>query len=205
MTSTDPRPARTRQRLFDALYQLAGTHDLTELSISEIARTAGVDRGSFYTQFADKQTFLDAVCAELFVDFDEMLENLRDESWYRDEIDIATIPSIYPIVARRAALYRQLLAGAGPTAFRSMLHRRMCEAFIELAELHGVATPHALPPLPIRAEFASAGLLALVSRWLADEREDEIDQYTFWAWEMLTLLGQRSPTFRPLGTGSART
>ncbi|MFB2583326.1 TetR/AcrR family transcriptional regulator [Herbiconiux liukaitaii] len=54
---TEPRAARTHESLTIALFDLLRQHDLTEISISELCRTAGVHRTTFYGHYADIYAF----------------------------------------------------------------------------------------------------------------------------------------------------
>ena len=53
----EPRAARTHESLTNALFDLLRQHDLTEISISELCRTAGVHRTTFYGHYADIYAF----------------------------------------------------------------------------------------------------------------------------------------------------
>lgn len=196
MSTGDPRPARTRQRLFDALYQLAETHDLASLSISEIARTAGVDRGSFYAQFADKEAFLDTVGDLLIAEFEEMNANFEAvEIYERDEIPVEEVPSLYRIIATHPGLYRQMLLGSGSLHTALRLQEHMERGFIRIFSQTGRDVPGDLP-IEIRARFVTYGILGLVTRWLDHGNAEDVDQYTIWAWEFLAMHGLRRPNIR---------
>ena len=54
----DPRIARTRQSLQQALLALAREESLDAISVADIAARAGVHRSSFYQHYADKETLL---------------------------------------------------------------------------------------------------------------------------------------------------
>ena len=49
--TSDPRAARTRQAIVNAVHELAHESPASP-SVSDIVRRAGVSRSSFYTQFA---------------------------------------------------------------------------------------------------------------------------------------------------------
>ena len=50
----------TREKLIDAALTLADDRPLTQISVDEIVRQAGVAKGTFYVHFADRGAFLDA-------------------------------------------------------------------------------------------------------------------------------------------------
>src|SRR5690606_15118949 len=62
--NVDPRIARTRRSLQEALFELARERGLDEISVADIAERAGVNRSSFYQHYSDKDTLLaDAIDA----------------------------------------------------------------------------------------------------------------------------------------------
>ncbi|MEZ5190283.1 MAG: helix-turn-helix domain-containing protein [Schumannella sp.] len=54
----DPRIARTRRSLQEALLELARERELDDISVGDVAERAGVNRSSFYQHYADKETLL---------------------------------------------------------------------------------------------------------------------------------------------------
>jgi len=64
---TDPRSARTRDRLGDALIELVREKPFDSITVQDVIDRAGVGRSTFYTHFRDK--------SDLFLtDVDEFLE-----------------------------------------------------------------------------------------------------------------------------------
>ncbi|MBN9400600.1 MAG: TetR/AcrR family transcriptional regulator ['Candidatus Kapabacteria' thiocyanatum] len=62
----DPRVVRTRRLLLDAFIGLMGEKPFEDISITEIATRATVNRATFYAHFADKQELADAFLREGF-------------------------------------------------------------------------------------------------------------------------------------------
>ncbi len=63
---TDPRVVRTRRLIFDALLQLLEAKSFAEITVQDIARTATVNRVTFYAHFHDKYALLDALVRQRF-------------------------------------------------------------------------------------------------------------------------------------------
>ncbi|MGO4209265.1 TetR/AcrR family transcriptional regulator [Terriglobus sp. 2YAB30_2] len=68
---TDPRIRRTRQMLQDALLNLLNRKHFSDISISDIAAQAGVNRATFYLHYPDKNALLQAMTE---VRFRELLD-----------------------------------------------------------------------------------------------------------------------------------
>jgi AcrR family transcriptional regulator len=62
----DRRIERTRQALRESFMDLMTEKGFVATSIQDIARRANVNRGTFYTHFADKYDFLDSIMREQF-------------------------------------------------------------------------------------------------------------------------------------------
>lgn len=72
---SEPRAARTHEALTTALFELLREHDLTEISISELCRTAGVHRTTFYGHYGD----IFAFAADSFASILDDMTNGGDE------------------------------------------------------------------------------------------------------------------------------
>ena len=65
----DPRIERTRERLTEAVIELAAERDITTASVSELTRRAGVNRATFYNHASSPVDLLTRV---LSVDLDQL-------------------------------------------------------------------------------------------------------------------------------------
>ena len=64
--TTDPRILRSRSMLMEALSRLLTRKELADISIQEIADEAGLNRGTFYLHYPDKNALLQAMTAARF-------------------------------------------------------------------------------------------------------------------------------------------
>jgi AcrR family transcriptional regulator len=73
-----------QQALLQAGRALLATHDLPTLSVAQVAATAGVAVGSFYTRFEDKNAWFGALCADAGRSaFDELQQLLASPALHR--------------------------------------------------------------------------------------------------------------------------
>jgi AcrR family transcriptional regulator len=79
-TGGPPRERRrkARQRVISSALKLADKRSFRDLTIDEIARSAGVSRPAFYTHFSDKEELLLAAVAEV----SEQLYEMADRWWH---------------------------------------------------------------------------------------------------------------------------
>lgn len=55
-------------KILDALKELLETKELSTISVSEIAQTAGIGKGSIYYYFSSKDAILEALVARSYKD-----------------------------------------------------------------------------------------------------------------------------------------
>lgn len=71
MGGYDEAPNAIRQRILDAATQSVRRHGLRRTALGEVARLAGLSRGTIYLHFADKDTLIQAVLKDQLRTFNE--------------------------------------------------------------------------------------------------------------------------------------
>lgn len=163
-SSTDPRAQRTRERLFEAAQRLSAAGD--SVTVTALAREAGVSRSVFYTHFSDigelalrmQEPHFAAIAATASVDRE------RDPSG-------AMLRSQRALVAHFAEhreLYRAALELPG-----HVVAERMLEAMRAPIEAHIVAIGG--PPGGLHADaaarYVAAGATHVIEEWLLGRLE----------------------------------
>ncbi|ROR95823.1 TetR family transcriptional regulator [Salana multivorans] len=198
MRGMDPRIARTRRSLRDALFSLARERALDEISISDIADRAGINRSTYYQHYSDKDTLL----AEAL---DAVIEDTVAEATESPitEADGARLLAAYlDHVEQNAALYRKLLGESGSAAIQVRMTRRLqsiIAAALDQAEgdargAGGACGPGAAAGVPgiaglptgIVAAAMAGSALATVRAWLDLEPLPPTRTALDWIWAVLT-------------------
>jgi AcrR family transcriptional regulator len=123
----EPRAARTHEALTSALFDLLRRHDLTEISISELCRTAGVHRTTFYGHYADIYAF----AADSFAHILDDLGSVGDIDSF-DDLSPEEVTAVYGESTRRElahilehrAAYRMMFGTRVDAGFRRELYQR---------------------------------------------------------------------------------
>ena len=162
--SGDPRAARTRLKLVDAMRSLAEEGEL-EASVSSIVSRAGLNRSSFYAHFANPQELALYTLGEVFDAISSTDIELRSEGTVsgRDAARIA-IGGIVRHVDRHRATFGVLFASAGGLAqFADLLAARILVFHGEFApaDVARRARPSSV--------FVAYGLTGLIAAWIADD------------------------------------
>ena len=73
--TSDPRAQRSRAALEAALRECIGERDLSQISISDITKRAGVNRSTFYEHYCDMHDLAASACTAVF---DELVAAASD-------------------------------------------------------------------------------------------------------------------------------
>ena len=165
--NTDPRALRTREKLISAFHDAIRDSDPREMSVSALARAAGINRTSFYEHFASPEDLAIHALSELFDVVGSADIVMRGEhSVPAAEASRRALRDIVHFVWERRASYARVL---GPGAAPQLL-RAVTDAFTErtvVALEHMDARPAGADP-QVTARFLAGGVLGVIGAWLAD-------------------------------------
>ncbi|WP_165053221.1 MULTISPECIES: TetR/AcrR family transcriptional regulator [unclassified Adlercreutzia] len=155
MAKKDPqRRARTRKRIIDAFWLLAGSQPMGAVSVSAVVKEARVNRSTFYEYFSSAITLREA--AE-----DELLAFMREKARGITQADEgALVEYVGAIYAEQSDKLRLLLGPGGNASFVMRLKEALRPVMAGLV-------PEGMPEqeAQLRLEFALSGMIAAYSRW----------------------------------------
>jgi AcrR family transcriptional regulator len=158
---TDPRVAKTRAALADAVLTLASEKPFADVTITEIAERAGVGYASFFRHYKDKDALL-ADVADTVVDdlLPAMMPAMLDEDTLTASIAMCRF------IDENRLVTRALLAGGAET----MVRRHIVMRAIERSGSRPTAETDrpAIPAIPheLVITHCVAASLGLLSWWL---------------------------------------
>jgi len=176
----DPRIAKTRQRLQDALFELARERSIDEVSVGDIAQHAGVNRTTFYLHYSDKETLLadaldlvaqraGATLADIDVVSPQPPSALSDFLAHVDE---------------HADLYGRIFTEPGYGVVLARLRKHMETAIERLASDTGrVTRPDA--PLALVSAGVAGAILGMMAAWLESDPRAKPATAAQWIWELV--------------------
>lgn len=187
----DPRIQRTRNSLQQALIELCKTRDPNDVSISEIAELAGVNRTTFYQHYPDVDTLLaDAI--------DEMTEAAHAQLDFsgsgHDTDPREVVANFLTHVHDNARIYRAVFgtSGTGPSP---VLLARLTQRITTIAEegIRASDVPDVRMPAPIQAASVAGSFTGILGAWLRMKPLPPAETATQW---MLAAIGldARSPS-----------
>lgn len=168
----DPRARRSRDRLFAAVLELAAAGRIDDVSVSEVARAAGVTRDTFYRHASSVSELLTMALAERLVEFvaASVGDGLPDRSELVGILASAEIGLVRHI-AGLGSVYRTALGGSTAAPVRRALTAFLQENIVvALREYPDIA------PLPeselddrsraMIAAYAASGTVGAIEVWL---------------------------------------
>ncbi|MFC9398571.1 TetR/AcrR family transcriptional regulator [Streptomyces sp. NPDC057027] len=180
----DPRTARTRAKLRQALLEECALRPLGEISVAALVRRAEVGRATFYLHYADLEALAVDACADVVREAVDALH-----AW-RGSPDPASpppaLPAFFEGLAPHAGLYRELLRPGGSGPLGQVLHQDLRARSRTERTLAGAPEPD-LVASAVAAAFA--GVLADWLHGLIEATPTEIAQRV---WRLLVNL-HRTP------------
>jgi len=154
----DPRTARTRAKLRQALLEECAQHPLAEVSVAALVRRAGVGRATFYLHYTDLEALAVDACADIVRDAVDALH-----AW-RGTPDPATPPpallAFFDGLAPNGDLYRELLRPGGGGPLGLVLHQDL------RARSHTERTLAGAPEPDLVASAVAATFAGVLADWL---------------------------------------
>ncbi|MFC9797332.1 TetR/AcrR family transcriptional regulator [Streptomyces sp. NPDC127584] len=186
MTTTpgDPRAARTRAKLRQALLDECVERPLAEVAIAPLVRRAGVGRATFYLHYGDLEALAVDACAGVVRDAVDALH-----AWRGAPDPASPPPALRDFLAElapHAGLYRALLRPGGGGPLGLVLHTDLRARSLHERRLVGAPEPE-LVASAVAATFA--GVLA---DWLHGLIEGDSDRIAHLVWHLLVNL-HRTP------------
>ncbi|GAB3245508.1 TetR/AcrR family transcriptional regulator [Kineosporia babensis] len=194
----DARQRRSRERLHQAVLRLAEERPVTQVSVSELAREAGVHRSTFYEHANSPD---DLLRQALLVDLDALRQPLLADTG----ADLATVASevtqgVMRHIESRIAIYRRDLAYSSEVGLRSMLGAHFLESSRILLELARVRIEMPVAGVPddaaadIAARLIADGTVGAIAGWL-EHPELSVEDF-------LSVYVQMLPAWWPLNTAA---
>ncbi|MFD3480172.1 TetR/AcrR family transcriptional regulator [Streptomyces sp. NPDC058695] len=182
----DPRAARTRARLRQALLDECAQRPLADVSVAALARRAGVGRATFYVHYSDLEALAVDACADVVREAVDALH-----AW-RGTPDPASPPpalsAFFAGVVPHSGLYRTLLRPGGGGPLGRVLHQDLRARSRTERTLAGAPQPDLI------ASAVSATFAGVLADWLHGLIEATPDQITHQIWHLLvTLHSTRMP------------
>ncbi|SPF04918.1 TetR/AcrR family transcriptional regulator [Streptomyces sp. MA5143a] len=180
MTAEDPRAARTRAKLREALLDECARRPLEEVSVAALVRRAGVGRATFYVHYADLEALAVDACADVVREAVEALHAWRGRP---DPVRApAALVEFFASLTPHTTLYRTLLAPGGSGPLGRVLYQDLRAYSLRERELAGAADA------PLVASAVAGTFAGVLADWLHGRIEATSEEIAHQSWQLLVAL-----------------
>ncbi|HEY5836444.1 TetR/AcrR family transcriptional regulator [Streptomyces sp.] len=176
----DPRTVRTRARLRAALLAECGERPLEEVSVSAVARRAGVGRATLYLHYDGLPALAVDACADVVREGVDALH-----AWTAPPSPDAPPPPLTDFlitVDHRAGLYRTLVSEGGGGPLGTLLHREL------RARSYGDRVRAGTPHPELAASATAAAFTGLLADWLHGHLVLTPREFSHHVWRLLLAI-----------------
>lgn len=176
----DPRARRSRDRLTKAVVTFAEAGRLDDVSVSELAREAGVTRDTFYRHASSVTDLLTTAIGEMIEEF-----GAAYSAELPSRVDLPAIlrdseTQLLRHIVAHANVYRTALTGASAGPAYTILQRFLGQNIEKALREYPDIAP--LPPrelddraVAMIAAYGAAGFLGAVREWLSSDDLSDVD------------------------------
>lgn len=170
MGAAETKSARTRARIKAAFTELLVERGLDALTVSDLTRRAGVNRGTFYLHFVDKYDLLEQLEGEVIADLADILLRPSSETMGRPIDDIfpyERLRDAFAYVARDLD-FICAIAGQGGDARFADKFRELVEGLFDQGLARSGSRIHGEPTFApeYARELVLSHVTAITSLWL---------------------------------------
>lgn len=171
MTTQKERLAHTERAIIDALIKVGRTKPLAQISISDISRVSGINRGTFYLHFIDKDDLVtqvrDKLTAQIQMILDHKITGTMDYRQLSTNEPYPVIVDIVNLIAQNRELFRFLLGPNGDPQFVPQVTDRLQKAiYQELYRVKGSPNFRGDVPNQYAIRLIINVFMTIVATWL---------------------------------------
>lgn len=181
ITPKDSRQRYTKQCLYEAFEQALDSKQVSEISISELCKEAGVSRKTFYKYYADQYALLSAMQDDLFVGFERIAAELP-----RNIFDIA--PAFISFAGENRVLMRAAYANRSEGNIIDRIITWLYDTYKEEWKLLNPALSE--DQVRFLFQFVVSGITGMVQLWLFEYPELPAEVICAQALTLLSLAPQ---------------
>ncbi|MGW3493291.1 TetR/AcrR family transcriptional regulator [Streptomyces sp. NPDC001020] len=164
MNLDDPRAQRSRAQLRTAILELAAAKDPAVITMSEVAKHAGVNRATVYQHFPD----VNALVTDAMED--AMAHVTRTAALCPLDAPRDVVPQplndLFEHVLDNAALYRRMLGAQGSALFAARMRERLTTELV--ASFREGRCPAGFDDVPdeVHAAYLAGALIGVIATWI---------------------------------------
>ena len=166
--SVDRRITRTRISIRNALVALIEEKGFENLSVSDIASKADINRGTFYLHYKDKFELLEQTVDDVVQELEKIFSkarSLRFADFISTDEPLPILVEIFEYVKENEALTRVIFGLRGGLAFEAKV-RNMVENNLKLGFLSNIKAENFLVPREYLISYILHAHFGVIQSWL---------------------------------------
>lgn len=173
----DPRIARSRQALRDAFIELLTECGLDGFTVNDLCRAAGLNRGTFYNHFHDKEAFLAALEDEVIAElggFKAKMSSLeiKDLLFYKArKKPLPVLVELFDSLREHGVFLRAVLGPGGDASFSRRISATVCDDFVRTL-LHERYRNDSSPLVKYYVAYYAGAYLGVIQAWIEDGMQE---------------------------------
>ena len=167
----DPRIARSKAALREALIALMEERGIDGFTVGDLCARAGLNRGTLYNHFKDKDNLLQTFENEILADLDEFrakLSGLAIKDVVRFRMRRKPLPvlvELFDYLRREGAFLHAVLGPGGDVRFGPRLREAVCGELV-MSLLHERYREDPTPFVNYYIAYFAGAYLSMIMRWI---------------------------------------
>jgi len=156
----DRRIGKTQKSIHDAIIDLIGEKDVTQITVKELAEKANINRKTFYMHYSSIDDILNKIENELI---DKLLSILDKYDFFQEQFDqYAFFTSLNNVINEDFNFYKKLVRANSYNFLLTKVKKILKDTFIERFD----KKPNTNKELfNLYAEFAASGVISMYIEW----------------------------------------
>lgn len=167
----DPRIARSKAALREAMIELMEERGFDAFTVNDLCQRAGLNRGTFYNHFKDKDSLLLAFENEVLAELDEFSRKMGELSimdLMRCRMSKKPLPvlvELFDYVRKEGAFFHAVLGPGGDVRFGPQLREAVCSKLI-MSLLHDRYREDPTPFVNYYIAYFAGAYVSVIVRWI---------------------------------------
>jgi len=156
----DRRIRKTQKSIHDAIIDLIGEKDVTQITVKELAEKANINRKTFYMHYSSIDDILNKIENELI---DKLLSILYKYDFFQEQFDqYAFFTSLNNVINEDFNFYKKLVRANSYNFLLTKVKKILKDTFIERFDKKPNTNKELLN---LYAEFAASGVISMYIEW----------------------------------------
>ncbi len=170
---------RSKQLINAALADLLQEKPLNKITVTDVVRRAGINRGTFYAHYMDISDVIQHLIDKTFL---HIRDNVFEHPNPRSDYPLALLQRIQMILEEDITFYQKIMNSSASSLMQEKLMETMLEYMIQREKELGLGNHE---QYVLTLHFCAGGLTSLYRQWFAGSIPVSLDELTERAARML--------------------